>query len=106
MNVTNVFKTRELLRKAAAVLLPLLFSGCLYSKVVFPLDQDVNQTELGSKIGRSSSHSVCWLAAWGDSGTKAAAENGGISVIRHLDVERYMILFGAYLRVTTIAYGD
>ena len=44
--------------------------------------------------------------AWGDAGTEAAARDGNIKVIKHLDVERNMWLFGLYARVTTIAYGD
>lgn len=88
------------------ILVPALISGCVYSKVIFPLDKDVNQTELGDKVGRSSSHSVLWLVAWGDGGLDAAAKDGDLKAINHLDVERFVLLFGTYVRVTTIAYGN
>lgn len=80
--------------------------GCLYSRVKLPLDTDVSTTVLGSKVGQASTQSVLWLFGWGDGGTEAAAHNGGITVIRHLDMEETIILFGTYVRVTTIAYGD
>ncbi len=87
-------------------LVALLASGCLYSKVQRPLDRDFNTTELGTKEGRSTNHSILWLVAWGDAGTRAAADNGGISVIRHADQEFMVLLFGLYARYTTVVYGD
>ena len=83
-----------------------MLSGCVYSSVIQPLDRDVQETQIGSKIGRASLHVVAWLVAWGDAGVEAAAANGDIAVINHLDVERRLVLFGLYSRVTTIAYGD
>lgn len=83
-----------------------LLSGCVYSSVVQPLDRDVQETQIGSKTGRASLHVVGWLVAWGDAGVDAAAANGDIAVINHLDVERRLVLFGLYSRITTIAYGD
>lgn len=94
------------LRILLTAFMPIIFSGCVYSKVIYPLDTDVNQTHLGQKIGRASSQSFFWLVATGDGGVEAAAKDGNITVINHLDVERYMLFFGAYVRVTTIAYGD
>jgi hypothetical protein len=81
-------------------------SSCLYSNVRFPLDEDLWETKLGSKVGVASSHSVAWLVAWGDAGTKAAAENGGITKIQHADTGIKSILFGLYMRRDTIVYGD
>ena len=86
--------------------LPLMLSGCLYARVIYPLDTDVNETRLGEKVGRASSQSLLWAVAWGDGGVEAAARDGDLTVINHLDVERYVLFFGAYVRVTTIAYGD
>ena len=81
-------------------------TGCAYTSIKSPLDRDVNNTDLGSKIGKSNSYSVMHLVAWGDSSTATAADNGGITTIKHLDLEYYNLLFGLYSRVTTIAYGD
>jgi hypothetical protein len=90
----------------AFILISVLVSGCVYYNVQMPLGTEFNKTELGTKIGQSKWHSVFWLAAWGDAGTKAAAENGGIKVIRHADTKIYSLLFGLYCEVTTIVYGD
>ena len=91
----------------AVLLLSLLASpGCVYYHVTTPLDSDLHQTELGTKVGRASAYSVMWLVAWGDAGTQAAAEDGDVRVIRHADREVYSILFFVYTRVTTIVYGD
>lgn len=82
-----------------------LLSGCIYGNVVTPLDTDVAETELGSKVGKASIHSILYLFAWGDAGTEAAARDGDIHVITHLDEEYRIVLFGLYTRNTTIAYG-
>jgi hypothetical protein len=81
-------------------------SGCLYANVKAPLDTDVSNTELGNKVGRSSAQSILWLVAWGDAGTEAAAREGNINVIKHMDEEALVVLFGAYAKKTTIVYGD
>jgi hypothetical protein len=88
------------------MILALVTSGCVYMKVQRPHDKNYERTELGSKIGKSELKSILWLFAWGDAGTKAAAENGGITVIKHADVEYYVVLLGLYTRITTVLYGD
>ncbi len=89
-----------------AVVSATILSGCLYTNTRFPLDEDLWQTELGSKVGVASSHSVAWLVAWGDAGTKKAAENGGITVVNHMDMGIESYVFGLYVRRDTIVYGD
>jgi hypothetical protein len=84
----------------------LFTSGCLYTNIQRPMDTDFQTTDLGSKEGRASNRSVLWLFAWGDAGTKAAAENGDIVVIKHADQEMLFVLFGLYFRITTVVYGD
>jgi len=86
--------------------LALFTSGCLYSNIQRPMDKDFHFTDLGSKEGRSSNRSVLWLFAWGDAGTRAAAEDGEISIIKHADQEMLFVLFGLYFRITTVVYGD
>ena len=81
-------------------------SGCVYANIRFPLDEDVWKTELGSKVGVSSSHSIAWLVDWGDAGVKQAAENGNITVIQHMDMGIESYLLGLYTRRDTIVYGD
>ncbi len=92
-----------------ALLVPIVLigvSGCLFVDVTMPLDIDLDQTELGDKTGEASSHAVLWAVAWGDAGTKAAAENGDITVVRHADTKLYSFFLGIYTRRTTVVYGD
>ena len=97
--------------KLKSPILALLFifltvQGCAYLHVRVPLDKDVQETQLGEKMGYASMHSVMGMVSWGDAGTEAAAKDGDLKVINHLDREYYMLLFGLYSRSTTIAYGD
>jgi hypothetical protein len=89
-----------------ALLAAPLFSGCLYTHIQTPLDEDLDRTRLGDKIGRSQWQSVLWAVAWGDGGTQAAAKDGGLTVINHADSETLVILGGIYWRQTTILYGE
>jgi hypothetical protein len=91
---------------ACVMILTFLTSGCVYMKVQRPHDKDYDRTEMGEKVGKSELKGILWLFAWGDAGTKAAAENGGIKVIKHADVEYYVLLMGLYTRITTVLYGD
>jgi hypothetical protein len=97
-----------MIKKAVTLmcLLALFTTGCVYSNIQRPMDTDFHDTDLGIKEGRSSNHSVLWLVGWGDAGTRAAAENGGISIIKHADVEILWVAFGLYFRLTTVVYGD
>ena len=88
------------------VLFAMALNGCLYMDVKIPLDRDVSVTRLGDKVGKSSSYSVLWLFAWGNSGTEAAATNGGLKTINHMDQRLQNVLFGVYTRSDTIVYGD
>lgn len=88
------------------LLVSTLVSGCVYANVQRPLGTEYNQTELGSKVGQASSYSLLWLFAWGDAGSRAAADNGHIKVIRHADIKVFSLLFGLYSEVTTVVYGD
>lgn len=94
--------------KLVALMLAAVFllSGCFYAHVRTPLSTELDRTTLGQKTGEASMRSVLWLAAWGDAGTAAAAKNGGITTMYHMDREFLYVLFGAYTRTTTIVYGD
>lgn len=91
---------------ALLLMVALVFSGCLYSHVRTPFDTNLDNTQLGSKTGESSARSVLWLAAWGDAGTAAAAREGEITTITHMDFEIFQVFFGLYTVETTIVYGD
>ena len=84
----------------------LIFSGCTYLHTKTPYDSNLDRTELGSKVGIADMYSLFWLVAWGDAGYAAAAKNGNISVVNHMDHEVFSILFGLYSKSTTIVYGE
>jgi hypothetical protein len=92
--------------KLSLFLLLASLNACIYLDATMPLDKDLDRTELGSKTGRASIYCVLWLVAWGDSGNKAAAENGHITTIYHADKHVYSVFFGVYTKETTIVYGD
>ncbi len=91
---------------AALLLLAPLASGCVYTHISMPMDTNLQETRLGDKVGRSHFQSVGGLVAWGDGGTQAAAEDGGLSVLHHADREILTVLLGLYFRHTTIVYGE
>ena len=99
-------KKRFFVNLFCIILVSVFLQGCIYSHIQRPLDTDYDSTSLGTKVGRSHTQSVMWLFAWGDGGSKTAAENGGITTITHADMEYQIILFGLYTRVTTVVYGD
>ncbi len=90
----------------SCLLFTIFLTGCLYVDVKAPYDLDLNQTELGSKIGESHMRSVLWLFAWGDAGTAAAAKEGGLTSVNHMDRKVFSVLFGLYSKTTTIVYGN
>lgn len=90
----------------ALLLSLLLLPACVYGDFGHPLDTDLDSTLLGSKSGESSMQSVLWLVSWGDAGVRAAAEDGGITTLRHMDQRTFYLLWGLYYRNTTIVYGD
>lgn len=81
-------------------------SGCAYTNIRGPYDVNIDNTDLGTKVGRSSNYSVLWLVAWGNGGYKEAADNGGITVMKHADYQFTQVLFGLYAKETTIVYGN
>ena len=84
----------------------MLCTGCVYSNIRTPLDMDLDKTELGSLTGEAEFQSVLFLVMWGDAGTAAAAKQGGLTRINHMDTEVLSILCGLYFRQKVIVYGD
>ena len=83
-----------------------LMSACVYMNVKEPLDTDLKETQLGTKVGKSQAQSILGIVAWGDAGTQAAARDGGITTLMHADKETLAILGVVYARIRTIVYGD
>ena len=81
-------------------------SGCIYSNFRMPVSRDFRNTNKVCKNGKSTSRSVAWIAAWGNGGLQAAAEEGDLKTLEYVDVQYKNILFGLYLSRTTIVYGQ
>lgn len=90
----------------AAMIVMFLATGCVYTHVLTPYDTNLDKTVLGQKKGKAAMHSVLWLVAWGDASTAAAAKDGGLGVVNHMDREFLNVIFGVYTETTTIVYGD
>jgi len=91
---------------AAVMVAAFLLTGCLYSHVLMPYDTNLDKTTLGQKTGKAAMYSVLGLVAWGDASTAAAAKQGGLTTVNHMDKEFLNIVFGIYSEMTTIVYGD
>ncbi len=83
--------------------------GVIYSDVKAPLDVDANNTVIGGattkKPGMASCINVLGLVSVGDASVKAAADDGAITKIDHVDYEFMCVLF-VYSKYTTIVYGQ
>lgn len=90
---------------AVSALAALTLPSCVLTDVQVPLDTDLQNTEVGPKIGKASYQSVLGLIAWGDAGTHAAAHDGDITTMTHADQQIFSILWGLYYKQTTVVYG-
>lgn len=81
-------------------------TGILYSDIKAPLSLEYNDTDLGNKVGKATSHSFLGLFAFGDSGIQAAAKDANIKVIKHSDYEFKNVFFGLFTETTVYVYGD
>ncbi len=97
-------KSMKLFIAALAVIF--LATGCLYTHVLTPYDTNLDKTVLGQKTGKATMYSILGLVAWGDASSAAAAKQGGISTMNHMDKEFLNIIFGIYTETSTIVYGD
>lgn len=91
---------------AVTIIATFLVTGCVYTHVLTPYDTNLDKTVLGEKTGKAAMHSVLWLVAWGDASTAAAAKEGGLGVVNHMDREFLNVFFGVYTETTTIVYGN
>lgn len=79
--------------------------GMIYSEIAAPLDVDANNTDMGGKTGWAETMSILGLVAMGDCSVEAAAKQGGIKTVKHLDY-KYMNVLGIYQKFTVVAKGD
>ena len=77
--------------------------GAIYEKVSAPLWVTTNSGS--GKSGSASAESILGIVATGDASIQAAAANGGITKIQHVDqtVERVWVFWAKY---TVTVYGE
>ena len=102
------------MNKLLGIGLMTLLTGCLsapfqppsglVSVTRAPLSTEGNWN-VGSKRGESSSTSWLGIYASGDCSIHAAAENGGLKTIDHVDYE-YTNIIGIWQKTTVIVYGE
>jgi hypothetical protein len=97
---------RSNLRTIGCAVLLLCTCGCIYSNFRLPASRDFRNTQTVSRSGVSTSHSIAWIAAWGDGGLQAAAENGNLKTLEYVDYQFLNVLFGLYMNRKTIVYGQ
>ena len=88
-------------------------TGCIGAPVVPPLGLVYTQIgaplslkgQPGGKRGESEVVAILGLVSTGDASVRAAAKNGGITNVTHVDYEFQNVL-GVYQRYTTVVYGN
>lgn len=103
---------KKLIRIVTAVAFAAGMSSCLATQAgMGGIYTDVKQGEMatsnvrGSKVGTSKASSYVGLIAIGDASVDAAAKNGGITRISHVDSHKTSIL-GIINTTVTIVYGE
>ena len=94
--------------------LPVFFGGCVVapfqppmgavSVVQAPLSTEGN-FNAGSKKGEASAKCILGIVSVGDCSIDAAAKNGGLQKINHLDYG-YLNVIGVFRKTTVIVYGE
>lgn len=82
-------------------------TGGIYTLIEAPMDLN---SQGGKQIGPLKGEAVCKaiMGIWavGDAGLEAAARNGGITRINHVDYRYRKVFYGFVTEFTTIAYGE
>ena len=99
-------------RSMLALTCAALLSGCAvaHGPVTAPITIDMKgpvsagSAATGAKVGRAEAWGIL-VYATGDASISAAAANGGITRIHHVDHETLNIL-GIYAKYTTIVHGE
>lgn len=78
-------------------------SGAIYTDIVTPVAATSNN--VGTKVGSSQVAGYVGIVALGDGGIDAAAKNGNIKKISHVDVQTKSYV-GVYTVQTYVVYGE
>jgi len=79
--------------------------GILFTEVEAPLDPSVDPTVVMEKRGEAMATNVLGWVVTGDASIAAAAREGGITKVHHMDYH-YKNILGVYATFTTIVYGE
>lgn len=88
------------------VVTPVLpYTGSAFHETSQPVDITFDRTRLGERRGTAESKAYFfYMVAKGDASVMAAARNGGLTQIDHVESEVLNIL-GLYVRYTTVVHG-
>ena len=83
--------------------------GGIFTKTNYPVDVAKNKNNMPAlenlKTGTASTHNILGLVELGNRGIQAAAKNGGIKKISHIDIqEKTVFIFWRGVKVTV--YGE
>jgi hypothetical protein len=79
-------------------------NGLVWTNVKAPLAATNDDTK-PTLVGRAEATSILGIIATGDASIEAAARNGGITHIHHVDYESHNF-FGVVATFTTVVYGN
>ena len=79
--------------------------GAVFSDYKAPLDLDADPTTITDKSGEAYAENFLGLVVTGDASIAAAAKEGGITRVHHIDYQ-YKNILGLYGKFTTIVYGE
>lgn len=110
---------RTVLALVVVVLVCALLTGCagimtapvafgfatIFTDYTAPLDLDADPTVIMEKKGEASLENILGLVIVGDASIAAAADEGGITKVHHIDYN-YRNILGIYAKYTTIVYGE
>jgi hypothetical protein len=82
---------------------PYVPPGAIVTNASGPFAVTANQG--GTKEGTATAHGILGIVSFGDASTKTAANDGGISKIRTVDVKSFNVL-GIYYSYTTVVTGE
>lgn len=80
--------------------------GTGFTGIGVPVDTTFDKTEMSeTRIGRSTSHCMFGLFAWGDASVDTAARKAGITMVEHVDANIQVILLGMYSNYEIVVSG-
>lgn len=82
-----------------------MMGGMIYDGSTTPLEATGNTISKNAKVGTSSYTNILGAVTLGDGGINAAAKNGGITKISHIDRKNFSVL-GIFAKYETTVYGE